>query len=71
MAEILVPRAAATVLTLRDAPNGYEILMVRRNVRSEFMGGVYVFPGGGLDDDDHAAPGHSMPPFTEITCRVT
>ena len=46
MAEILVPRPAATVLTLRDAPNGYEILMVRRNVRSEFMGGVYVFPGG-------------------------
>ncbi len=56
MAEILVPRPAATVLTLRDAPNGYEILMVRRNVRSEFMGGVYVFPGGGLDDDDHAVP---------------
>jgi 8-oxo-dGTP pyrophosphatase MutT (NUDIX family) len=60
MAEILVPRAAATVLTLRDAPNGYEILMVRRNVRSEFMGGVYVFPGGGLDDDDHAAPVFGM-----------
>ncbi len=56
MAEILVPRPAATVLTLRDTPNGYEILMVRRNVRSEFMGGVYVFPGGGLDDDDSAVP---------------
>ncbi|MGC2485402.1 MAG: hypothetical protein WA359_04060 [Acidimicrobiales bacterium] len=56
MAETLAPRPAATVLTLRDAPDGYEILMVRRNVRSEFMGGVFVFPGGALDDDDHAAP---------------
>jgi 8-oxo-dGTP pyrophosphatase MutT (NUDIX family) len=56
MAETLNPRPAATVLTLRDAPNGYEILMVRRNVRSEFMGGVFVFPGGALDDDDQAVP---------------
>lgn len=56
MAESLIPRPAATVLTLRDAPNGYEILMVRRSVRSEFMGGVFVFPGGALDDDDHAVP---------------
>ncbi len=56
MAETLNPRPAATVLTLRDTPNGYEILMVRRNVRSEFMGGVFVFPGGALDDDDSAVP---------------
>ena len=44
MAENIAPRPAATVLTLRDARNGYEILMLRRNVRSEFMGGAYVFP---------------------------
>jgi 8-oxo-dGTP pyrophosphatase MutT (NUDIX family) len=49
MAEILTPRAAATVLTLRDASNGYEILMLRRNLRSDFVGGAYVFPGGGVD----------------------
>jgi 8-oxo-dGTP pyrophosphatase MutT (NUDIX family) len=52
MAEILTPRPAATVLTLRDAPNGYEILMLRRNIRSDFMGGAYVFPGGGVDELD-------------------
>jgi 8-oxo-dGTP pyrophosphatase MutT (NUDIX family) len=56
VSQILAPRAAATVLTVRDAPNGYEILMVRRNVRSEFMGGVYVFPGGALDERDLHAP---------------
>jgi 8-oxo-dGTP pyrophosphatase MutT (NUDIX family) len=52
MAENLIPRPAATVLTLRDAPNGYEILMLRRNVRSEFMGGIFVFPGGAVDNED-------------------
>ena len=52
MAEILTPRPAATVLTLRDSLNGYEILMLRRNNRSEFMGGAYVFPGGGVDASD-------------------
>ncbi|MGH3733163.1 MAG: NUDIX hydrolase [Acidimicrobiales bacterium] len=60
MAETLVPRLAATVLTLREAPNGYEILMLRRNVRSEFMGGVFVFPGGAVDDDDVAVPVYGL-----------
>jgi 8-oxo-dGTP pyrophosphatase MutT (NUDIX family) len=52
MAEILIPRAAATVLTLRDGTDGYEILMLRRNLRSDFVGGAHVFPGGGVDDTD-------------------
>jgi 8-oxo-dGTP pyrophosphatase MutT (NUDIX family) len=55
MAEILRPRPAATVITLRDCANGYEILMLRRNLNSDFVGGAYVFPGGGVDDAD-AAP---------------
>jgi 8-oxo-dGTP pyrophosphatase MutT (NUDIX family) len=52
MAEILSPRPAATVITLRDAANGYEILMLRRNLNSDFVGGAYVFPGGRVDDAD-------------------
>jgi 8-oxo-dGTP pyrophosphatase MutT (NUDIX family) len=60
MAETLVPRPAATVLTLRDAPNGYEILMLRRNVRSEFMAGVFVFPGGAVDDADSDVPVYGL-----------
>ncbi|MHB1089363.1 MAG: NUDIX hydrolase [Acidimicrobiales bacterium] len=55
MAEILIPRPAATVLTLRDGAQGYEILMLRRNLNSDFVGGAYVFPGGGVDEKD-AAP---------------
>jgi len=52
MAENLSPRAAATVITVRDGPNGYEILMLRRNLNSDFVGGAYVFPGGRVDEAD-------------------
>jgi 8-oxo-dGTP pyrophosphatase MutT (NUDIX family) len=52
MTEILTPRPAATVLTLREGVNGYEILMLRRNLHSDFVGGAYVFPGGGVDPAD-------------------
>jgi 8-oxo-dGTP pyrophosphatase MutT (NUDIX family) len=54
--ENLVPRAAATVVTLRDEPAGCEVLMVRRNLNSDFVGGAYVFPGGAVDEVD-ADPG--------------
>jgi 8-oxo-dGTP pyrophosphatase MutT (NUDIX family) len=57
MTKVLIPRPAATVLTLRDASDGYEILMLRRNLKSDFIGGAYVFPGGALDDGDAVAPG--------------
>jgi 8-oxo-dGTP pyrophosphatase MutT (NUDIX family) len=52
MVETLTPRAAATVITIRDQPNGYEILMLRRNLKSDFVGGAYVFPGGAVDASD-------------------
>lgn len=52
MADIMSPRPAATVIPLRDAANGYEILMLRRNLNSDFVGGAYVFPGGRVDESD-------------------
>jgi 8-oxo-dGTP pyrophosphatase MutT (NUDIX family) len=52
MADILSPRPAATVITVRDADKGYEILMLRRNLNSDFVGGAHVFPGGGVDASD-------------------
>ncbi len=39
-------------MTLRDRDEGYEILMLRRNLNSDFVGGAYVFPGGGVDPAD-------------------
>lgn len=46
------PRDAATVVVLRDAPDGLEVFCVRRHVKSGFLGGAIVFPGGKLDPSD-------------------
>lgn len=52
-AEQVPVKDAATLLLLRDAPEqGVEIFMVRRNQRTAFGPGDYVFPGGALDDAD-------------------
>ncbi len=52
MSELLIPRPAATVMMVRDADSGVEVLMLRRNLKSDFVGGAYVFPGGGVDASD-------------------
>jgi 8-oxo-dGTP pyrophosphatase MutT (NUDIX family) len=46
-------RPAATVILVRDAVAGYEIFMLRRTSSAAFAGGMYVFPGGRVDGDDH------------------
>ncbi len=50
----LEPRPAATVITLRDGPDGPEAFMLRRSARSAFVPNFYVFPGGALDPHDEA-----------------
>jgi len=45
--------AAATVILVRDAPGGIETLMLRRNSKIAF-GGMWVFPGGRVDEADRA-----------------
>ncbi|TXT33726.1 MAG: beta-lactamase-like protein [Comamonadaceae bacterium] len=45
-------RAAATVLLLRDSPDGLEVLMTRRSAQASFVPGAFVFPGGGIDVAD-------------------
>ena len=47
------PIPAATVIIVRDQPNGYEVLMVERHAQLAFAGGAAVFPGGRIDEDDH------------------
>ena len=49
------PRASATVMLLREAADGLEVLMTRRHEKLAFMGGLWVFPGGTLHTAD-AAP---------------
>jgi 8-oxo-dGTP pyrophosphatase MutT (NUDIX family) len=46
-------RPAATVMLVRDIDDGgIEVFMVRRAVRAAFAAGMYVFPGGRVDDAD-------------------
>lgn len=51
----VVPRPAATVMLLRDAAAGLEVLLLQRAAGTPFVPGAHVFPGGAVDDadDDH------------------
>jgi 8-oxo-dGTP pyrophosphatase MutT (NUDIX family) len=51
----ITPLPAATVAIVRDAHGGIEVLLLQRNLRSGFVAGVHLFPGGALDEAD-AAP---------------
>lgn len=42
-------------MLVRDGPQGIEVLMLRRNLASTWVGGVHLFPGGAVDGAD-AAP---------------
>jgi 8-oxo-dGTP pyrophosphatase MutT (NUDIX family) len=48
------PRQAATVILLRGGSNELEVLLVRRTPKARFMGGVWVFPGGAVDEGEGA-----------------
>ena len=53
MNQVLPIRPAATVILLREAAKGFEVFMLKRSSRSAFAGGMFVFPGGRVDGDDH------------------
>jgi 8-oxo-dGTP pyrophosphatase MutT (NUDIX family) len=46
------PRQAATVILLRGGGDTLEVLLVQRTPKARFMGGVWVFPGGAVDEDE-------------------
>jgi 8-oxo-dGTP pyrophosphatase MutT (NUDIX family) len=58
------PRDAATVMVLRPAGVGVEVLMLRRVAAMKFAPGAYVFPGGSVDpaDSDPAVGWHGPDP---------
>lgn len=57
--EPLTPRPAATVMLIRDNRPGFarglEVFLMRRHSAMDFVAGVMVFPGGGVDDRDRSA----------------
>ncbi len=69
--EPATPRPAATVLLLRDGPDGIEVLMTRRSLTASFAPGAYVFPGGGVDAADGTAHPHSTRRATQSDLHLT
>jgi glyoxylase-like metal-dependent hydrolase (beta-lactamase superfamily II)/8-oxo-dGTP pyrophosphatase MutT (NUDIX family) len=49
------PRAAATLVVVRDTSAGLEVLLSRRAEVGDLNSGAWVFPGGVLDPSDRAA----------------
>src|SRR5258706_7463811 len=45
-------KPAATVMLLRDTAEGIEVFMLRRTTSAAFASGMYVFPGGKVDEAD-------------------
>jgi len=52
MSDIAKIVPAATILMLRDGPDGLEVFMVVRHHQIDFASGALVFPGGKVDEGD-------------------
>lgn len=48
------PRPAATLMLLRDSADGIEVALLQRASSLGFARGMYVYPGGALDESDEA-----------------
>lgn len=51
------PRLAATVVLLREHDDGPQAYLLRRRASMAFAGGMYAYPGGGVDPRDSAVDG--------------
>ena len=51
------PRAAATIVVVRNGAGGIEVLLSRRAERGDHNSGAWVFPGGIVDPGDRQAHG--------------
>jgi 8-oxo-dGTP pyrophosphatase MutT (NUDIX family) len=51
--DVTEARQAASLILLRDSPDGPEVLLVQRNPEQRFMGGAWVFPGGAVHEGEN------------------
>src|SRR5258706_3147321 len=49
------PRPSSTLVVVRDAPGGVEVLLLLRAERGDYNSGAWVFPGGIVDKRDRDA----------------
>jgi len=65
--KIVTARRAASLILLRDPLTAPSVLMGQRGAFHKFMPGRLVFPGGGVDAEDRAAPLAALPPADVMT----
>ncbi|MFE7132673.1 NUDIX hydrolase [Streptomyces sp. NPDC057638] len=64
-------RRAATVMLLRDTPDGGpSVHMLRRRTSMAFAGGAYAYPGGGVDERDSRPVRWAGPDLPEWAVRL-
>lgn len=62
---------AATVVLVRDGDQGLEALLVQRNKAVQHMGGMWVFPGGKVDQADYPEDGDQYTAALNAAIRET
>ena len=62
---------AATVVLVRDGDDGLEALLVQRNKAVKHMGGMWVFPGGKVDEQDYPGDGNIYTAALNAAIRET
>lgn len=55
-------RPAATLVLTRDTVEGLQVLLLQRTWEAVFMPGYYVFPGGGVDNNEILGRQHVLGP---------
>ena len=64
-------RTAASLILVRGEADNLSVLMGRRHATARFMPGVYVFPGGAVDDDDKkVTPASDLDPKLTTDLKV-
>lgn len=72
LGEPAVPRPSASVVLLRrggkHGDRALEVLLLKRTEEAKFMPGVWVFPGGGVDEEDGTGEeGHRAAAVRELS----
>ncbi|MEM6580229.1 MAG: NUDIX hydrolase [Pseudomonadota bacterium] len=62
---------AATVVLLRDTADGLEALLVQRSQAVNHMGGIWVFPGGKIEEADYSADREDYSAALQAAIRET
>lgn len=69
--EVAPVHPAATVILMRDAPGGPEVLLVQRSESLRHMAGMWVFPGGRVDPTDDPGDGDAFRSAVNAAIRET